>query len=113
MATLKQFVGNLPTNCLSVFDHFVKLALKGLSFAHVAGVFFHNVTPLLYIGDFTLISFRRDNYEFEVATRRKQKLKSLYNENGIVLDIYLFSSKFFRGKKIGLLDLGFLEVDLP
>ena len=28
--TLKQFAGNLPTNCLSVFDHFVKLALKGL-----------------------------------------------------------------------------------
>ena len=26
--TLKQFVGNFPTNCLSVFDHFVKLALK-------------------------------------------------------------------------------------
>ena len=29
--TLKQFVGNLPTNCLSVFGHFVKLALKGLA----------------------------------------------------------------------------------
>ena len=28
--THKQFVGNLPTNCLSVFDHFVGLALKGL-----------------------------------------------------------------------------------
>ena len=28
--TLKQFVGNLPTNCLIVFDHFVKLVLKGL-----------------------------------------------------------------------------------
>ena len=28
--TLKQFVGKLPTNCLSVFVHFVKLALKGL-----------------------------------------------------------------------------------
>ena len=28
--TLKQFVGNLPTNCLSVFDHFMSLALKGL-----------------------------------------------------------------------------------
>ena len=28
--TLKQFVGSLPTNCLSVFYHFVKLALKGL-----------------------------------------------------------------------------------
>ena len=28
--TLKQFVGNLPTNYLRVFDHFVILALKGL-----------------------------------------------------------------------------------
>ena len=28
--TLKQFVGNLPTNCLSVFDHFMNLALKRL-----------------------------------------------------------------------------------
>ena len=27
---LKQFVSNLPTNCLSVFDHFMNLALKGL-----------------------------------------------------------------------------------
>ena len=29
--TIKQFIGKLPANCLSVFDHFVKLALKGLS----------------------------------------------------------------------------------
>ena len=29
--TLKQFVDNVPTNCLSVFDHFVILALKGLN----------------------------------------------------------------------------------
>ena len=28
--TLKQFAGNLPTNCLSGFDHFVGLALKRL-----------------------------------------------------------------------------------
>ena len=28
--TLKQLVGKLPTNCLTVFDHFVGLALKGL-----------------------------------------------------------------------------------
>ena len=28
--TLKQFVGNLPTNCLNVFYHFVGLALKRL-----------------------------------------------------------------------------------
>ena len=26
--TLKQFLGKLPTNCLSVFDHFVGLVLK-------------------------------------------------------------------------------------
>ena len=29
--TLKQFVSKLPTNYLSVFDHFVGLALKGLT----------------------------------------------------------------------------------
>ena len=28
--TLTQFVGNFPTTCVSVFDHFVKLALKEL-----------------------------------------------------------------------------------
>ena len=28
--TLKQFVGNLPSNCLIVLDHFLGLALKGL-----------------------------------------------------------------------------------
>ena len=28
--TLKQFVGNLPKNCLSVSHHFMGLALKGL-----------------------------------------------------------------------------------
>ena len=29
--TFKQFVGSLPKNCLSVFDHFVGLTLIGLS----------------------------------------------------------------------------------
>ena len=29
--TLKQFVGSLPTNCVSVFDHFVELTLRVLS----------------------------------------------------------------------------------
>ena len=33
--TLKQFVGNLPTNCLSVFDHFLGLALKGFRCANI------------------------------------------------------------------------------
>ena len=31
--TLKKFVGKLPMNCLSVFGHSVKLALKGLRVA--------------------------------------------------------------------------------
>ena len=30
MAKHTQFAGKLPTNCLSVFDHFVKSMLKGL-----------------------------------------------------------------------------------
>ena len=29
--TLKQFVDKLPTNCLSVSDHFVRLVLKVLT----------------------------------------------------------------------------------
>ena len=32
--TLKQFVDNLPTNCLNVFDNFVGLTLKGLIECH-------------------------------------------------------------------------------
>ena len=28
--TVKQFVGNLPANCLSAFDYFVEMALKEL-----------------------------------------------------------------------------------
>ena len=29
--TLKQIVGNLPTICLSAFDHIMNLALEGLN----------------------------------------------------------------------------------
>ena len=29
--TFKQFVGKFPMNCLSVLDHFVGFALKGLT----------------------------------------------------------------------------------
>ena len=29
--TLQQFIGKLLTNCLSVFDHFVGLSLKGIN----------------------------------------------------------------------------------
>ena len=30
---LKQFIGELPTNCLSVVDHFLGLAIKGSNVA--------------------------------------------------------------------------------
>ena len=33
---LKQFVGNLPTNCFSVFDHFLWLTLKWLNHVHLS-----------------------------------------------------------------------------
>ena len=42
--TLKQFVGNLPTNCLSVFGHFVGLALKGLKSKDIIAIVF--VVPI-------------------------------------------------------------------
>ena len=35
--TLKQFVGKFPMNCLGVFEHFVRLALKGLT--HFSSLF--------------------------------------------------------------------------
>ena len=36
--TLKQFVDQLPKNCLSVFGHFVKMALKGLDKSLLRGL---------------------------------------------------------------------------
>ena len=41
---LKQFVGNLRTNCFSVFDYFVKLALKGLKL-DLLYQYIHNAFP--------------------------------------------------------------------
>ena len=50
--TLKQFVGSLPTNYLSVFDHFVQLALKGLNlcfepFQDMSGIQVNSLSWLL------------------------------------------------------------------
>ena len=33
----------LPTNCLSVFDHFVKLALKGFKKKHMQRLYEHSL----------------------------------------------------------------------
>ena len=52
--TLKQFVGKLPTNCLSVYDHFVGLALKGLKLSaeKMVLIFF-----AIWLNDETILAF--------------------------------------------------------
>ena len=47
--TLKQFVSNLPTNCLSVVDHFVGLALKGLTLYQDKRLFFIFVFSVVFL----------------------------------------------------------------
>ena len=56
--TLKQFVGNLSTICLSVFDHFVKLAHKELS--KLAYHFFGVVKTSIFCQG--IIDFKNSNY---------------------------------------------------
>ena len=43
--TLKQFVGNLPTNCLIVFDHFVIFTLKEFKIITFVNVPFNTISP--------------------------------------------------------------------
>ena len=60
--TLKQLIGKLLTNCLSVFDHFVGLVLKGLKY--------------------TKIEICKINY-----CENKVKLNNTYNSKNNVLEI--------------------------
>ena len=46
--TLKQFVGKLPANCLSEFEHFVGLALKRLNAPELLNDLLVQVTIKLY-----------------------------------------------------------------
>ena len=43
--TLKNFVGKLPRSCLSMFEHFVGLALKGLNIEHYFLTLFYSNSP--------------------------------------------------------------------
>ena len=60
--TLKQFVSKLPTNCLSVFDHFVKLVLKELILISLKYKFSDSITilfiQLLILSNFLLSHIR-------------------------------------------------------
>ena len=82
--TLKQFVGNLPTNCLSVIDHFKKLALNGLEqrpFWLVIWYFFEQSTNPLYISieNLHLGTFFYFLRNFRVG--RKWKFRTFYKKN--------------------------------
>ena len=57
--TLKQFVSSLPTNCLSVFDHSVGLALKGLTGLGLLKLF--DLIYSKFLTEFgTLVGFQSD-----------------------------------------------------
>ena len=57
LKTLKQFIGNLPMNCLSVFGYFVKLALKGLiTMLHL------NISQKITLMKMTLLAWMRSLY---------------------------------------------------
>ena len=55
-STLKQFLGKLPTNCLSVFEHFMGLALKRLTVTDLSmydqksSTSLHNIFAMLMSG---------------------------------------------------------------
>ena len=51
----QQFAGNLPTNCLSVFDHFVQLALKRLRY-DVKHIFTYVIWMSLHLSVFKFFS---------------------------------------------------------
>ena len=59
--TLKQFVGKLPTNCLSVFDHFLELVLKGLIAIIIVYEFFLKIRH-------QFLSFDNKIFDFFFAT---------------------------------------------
>ena len=80
--TLKQFVGKLPRNCLSVFDHFMGLALKGLTKWTRSNIFllqckkseqkkeFYFCFPLLKRGIFLRAVRSHPTHPFSYATVR-------------------------------------------
>ena len=65
--TFKQFVGNLPTNCLSVFDHFVGLALKGLNLIACFIISISLLNDNLYTLHFSVLLFTDKKRRMKIA----------------------------------------------
>ena len=63
--TLKQFVGKLPTNCLSVFDHFVGQVLKGL-------------INTFFILDYQCLNFNSLNQFHKIRNKTDELIKKYY-----------------------------------
>ena len=80
--TLKQFVGKLATNCLSVFDHFVGLALKGLN----------NVTSMLKLWHMTISQNSQENTcvraYFLIKLQASLSRWAKHNNNKLILFIF-------------------------
>ena len=101
--TLKQFVGKLPTNCLSkwfvcklptsffsVFDHFVGSTLKGLSTCRtITGAMVVKIKNMAHVCSNTFLSIflRSDTIVFRIISLlhwlRKLTHQALYKENTI------------------------------
>ena len=63
--TLKQFVGNLSTNCLSVFDCFVGLTFKGLRLE----LMYITLSQFLYINSNEYILHRKYQVKYHSSLR--------------------------------------------
>ena len=66
--TLKQIVGNLPTICLSVFDHFMNLALKGLRKVKKIICLFTVIS--VYKSTFRIVKSQFNGFDMNCATRK-------------------------------------------
>ena len=105
--TLKQFVkfGKLPTNCLSVFDHFVKLAFKGLILQiHIHwNIPFHGITfesefRLFFLTGAGATAFNAFIKPLESDTTKTMKCPNYFNLPNIQcegISFALFIVKFF------------------
>ena len=90
-STLKQFVGKLPTNYLSVFDHFVKLAFYGIIFVYWEAK--NSLATKRFVVQFSLVAF--SNSLKTMKTEQQQK-------NNLHLKRFLFKKRTFFIKTLTL-----------
>ena len=106
--TVKQFVGNLPTNCLTVFDHFMGLVLKRLK---CSGYYFtwYNHKMLISSRMFSILisTFLHSSKHLTVQSyHRNTKTRYEITHQGDVIVVVLLSLLVFE--HIGHLFLEFL-----